>query len=220
MLFSDPSNSPAETLVTELRDYPQWHRGRLRYGVWVVLPDDPRLLDYIEAAQQQLADLLHPNTQRQPHLTVFVCGFEAMTCVANDDFSPMQRQLQIERLRPWRGSNCTLPLGRPDSFASAAMLPVGDPDGQLERWRDALGSAASEVRQQAYMPHITLGLYRRRVSADVIRQRLGDIAAPPVSLAVRELHYVTYAARELFGPLTTHHRVSLDHADGADGPRP
>ena len=35
MLFSDPANSPAETLVTELRDYPQWHRGRQRYGVWV-----------------------------------------------------------------------------------------------------------------------------------------------------------------------------------------
>ena len=210
MLFSDPANSPAETLVTELRDYPQWHRGRQRYGMWVVLPDDPQLLGYIDAARRQLADLLHPDTQRQPHLTVFVCGFEAPACVANDDFSPPQLQRQIERLARVRGPTCTLPLGQPDSFASAAFLPVGDPDGQLQCWRNTLADVAHEVRQQPYLPHITLGLYRRRVSAEVIRQRLRAIAPPATPLAVRELHYATYNARQLFGPLTCHHRLMLD----------
>jgi len=209
MLFSDPAGSPAETLVTEWRDYPQWHRGRQRYGVWLAPVDDPALLGCIAEARRQLADLIHPDTQRQPHLTVFVCGFEAATCVANDDFSPAQRQRQIALLTAARGRACTLPLGRADSFASAAFLPVGDPDGRLQGWRDALAGASIEVRQQDYVPHITLGLYRRRVSAAVIRQRLAAIAAPTAPLRVRELHYATYDARALLGPLTCRHRVLL-----------
>ncbi|MGP1665432.1 MAG: hypothetical protein ACTS5I_05880, partial [Rhodanobacter sp.] len=99
MLFSDPTTSPSETMVAELRDYPEWHRGRLRYGVWVVLVDEPALLSYLREARQQLADLLHPCAERQPHLSVFVCGFEAPACIANDDFSPAQWQDQIERLQ-------------------------------------------------------------------------------------------------------------------------
>jgi hypothetical protein len=213
MLFSDPKASPAETLVAELRDYPEWHRGRLRYGVWLALVEDRALLDYIRAAQERLADLLHPSPLRQPHLTVFVCGFEAPACVADDDFSPAQLLGQVERLERVRGPACTLPLGRPDSFASAAFLPVGDPLGRLARWREALGASVREVRQQAYCPHVTLGLYRRKVDAAAVRQRLAELGAPPASLAVAQLHYATYRADRMLGPLQSRRRLLLDAAE-------
>jgi 2'-5' RNA ligase len=210
MLFSDARHGPSETIVAELRDYPEWHRGRLRFGVWMISVEDPALLDYIESAQRRLADLLHPSLQRQPHLTMFVCGFEQSACIADDDFSPMQLQAQIDALHRERGTSCSLPLAGPDSFASAAFIPVGDPEGRLTIWREVLGRKVREVRQAPYTPHITLGLYRRKITAEIVRQRLSEIEAPPVSLRVGSLHYATYDARLQFGSLESQRRLVLD----------
>jgi 2'-5' RNA ligase len=212
MLISDLKHGPSETVVAELRDYPEWHRQRQRYGVWIIPVNDSLLLDYIEAARRRLADLLHPPQQRQPHLTLFVCGFEEQLQVADDDFSPAQLNVQIELLHGLRAAACSLPLGAPDSFASAAFIPVIDPSGQLTQWRGALGVATKEVRQATYVPHITLGLYKRQATAEEVRQRLREIDAPSMSLRVSQLHYVTYDARLQFGPLETRHVVRLESA--------
>lgn len=212
MLFSDPRHAPACTLAAELRDYPEWHRGRERYGVWIVPVLQPELISYIEAARRQLADLLHPCPRRQPHLTVFVCGFPQPARRLDDDFTPAQLARQLALLETAAERPCPLPLARPDSFASAAVIPVGDPQGRLAGWRALLERAGPEIRQAAYVPHVTLGLYRRCVPADVVRQRLAVLAAPPVSLAVDELRYVTYKARRQFGPLRDHHRLALGNA--------
>ena len=210
MLFSDTRNGPAETLVAELRDYPEWHQGRARYGLWLVPVVDEALHGYVDSVRGQLADLLHPSLERQLHLTLFVCGFEQSERVADDDFTPTQLSDQIERLSHRRGRPCSFPLGRVDSFASAAFIPVGDPEGRLSRWREVLEHTGSEIRQAAYVPHITLGLYKRKVAAEVVRQRLADIAPPPAHLAVTELHYATYSARMHFGPLERRHRLTLE----------
>jgi len=127
MLISDVKHGPSETVIAELRDYPEWHRQRQRYGVWIVPVNDPLLLDYIEATRRRLADLLHSSEQRQPHLTLFVCGFEQRARIADDDFAPAQLHQQIESLQSLRSAECSLPLGAPDSFAGAAFIPVTDP---------------------------------------------------------------------------------------------
>lgn len=211
MLFSDSKAAPAQTLVADLRDYPEWRQGRLRYGVWVVPVDDPALLDYIRAARDQLADLLHPSPRRQPHLTVFVCGFHGEG-QRDDDFPPRRLEQQVALLEAHAGATCSLPLASLDSFASAAFIPVGDPMGRLDQWRLALGACSGEIRQAPYVAHITLGLYRRCVSAAELRERLGDVAAPPSSLRASELQYVTYDARDQLGPLDCVRRIALNAA--------
>jgi 2'-5' RNA ligase len=212
MLISDLKHGPSETVIAELRDYPEWHRQRQRYGVWVIPVNDPVLLDYIEAARRRLADLLHLSQQRQPHLTLFVCGFEQQVRLAEDDFSPAQLHDQIESLQRLSGAACSLPLGAPDSFASAAFIPVIDPSAQLARWRCALEVTAKEIRQAAYVPHITLGLYKRKATAEEVRQRLREIDAPSVPLRISQIDYAIYDARLHFGPLETRHVVSLESA--------
>jgi hypothetical protein len=209
MLFSNLQASPTETLVAELRDYPEWRRGRERYGVWIAPVEQPALLAYIEEARHRLGDLLHPCPDRQPHLTVFVCGFHQPTAVHDDDFPPDRLQRQIAWLEADIGTPCGLPLASPDSFATAAFIPVDDPEGRLAQWRTLLGQASPEVRQAPYVPHITLGLYRRRIGADALRQRLAEMEAPTVTLAISELHYVTYDARHHSGPLLIRHRAHL-----------
>jgi 2'-5' RNA ligase len=210
MLFSDTRNGPLETLVAELHDYPEWHRGRARYGLWLVPVVEEAIHGYVDTVRQQLADLLHPCPERQLHLTLFVCGFEQSQRVADDDFTPVQLSRQIELLWQARGEPCSFPLGRVDSFASAAFIPVGDPEGRLLRWRDALERAGPEIRQAAYVPHITLGLYKRKLTSAMVRKRLAEVAPPPTRLAVSELHYASYGARTHFGPLLSRHRMALD----------
>jgi hypothetical protein len=195
--------------VAELRDYPEWHRGRERYGVWILPIVQPALLDYVAQARDALADLLHASPQRQPHVTVFVCGFHQPFKHVDDDFSPSLLRRQQARLRRHAGGPARLPLSRPDSFASAAFVPVDDGEGRLAHWRGLLGSISDEVRQSVYVPHITLGLYRRQVDAPTIRRRLAALDAPPVALQANELHYVTYAASDQLGPLRVHRRWTL-----------
>jgi len=209
MLFSAPTTSPAETQVADLRDYPEWHRGRERYGLWMLPVEDETVLAYIAQLRARLADLLHPCPRRQPHVTLFVCGFHAAARMHDDDFAPEALSRQLALLSAHDGVPTRLPLGRPDSFASAAFIPLGDPLTRLATWRAVLSLAASEIRQADYVPHITLGLYRRRVSAQVLRARLQSLPAPELSLPVTGLHYATYDARDPFGPLQTHHRVPL-----------
>lgn len=208
MLFSDPLGEPRETVVTTWRDYPEWHRGRARYGVWIVPVTDPALLDYVRQARKSLADVLHPTLHRQPHLTVFVCGFHGAG-PRDDDFPEQRLAQQLALLTRDAGLPCTLPLSRPDSFATAAFIPVGDPQCRLRQWRGLLQQASAEIRQSDYVPHITLGLYRQCVPADELRERLVAMPSPGVSLRVEELRYVTYDAREQLGRLTDVHRLWL-----------
>jgi len=211
MLFSDPIGGPAETLVADLRDYPEWHRGRCCYGIWMLPVDDPALLQYIDAARAQLADLIHPSPRRQAHVTVYVCGFHGAGD-RDDDFPLHRLDHQVALLEAHAGTECALPLAALDSFASAAFIPVGDPMGRLARWREALAVGSPEIRQSPYIAHITLGLYRRCVPAEVIRRRLGAVVPPPSWLKVSELRYATYEAQDHFGPLGCVRRVALASA--------
>lgn len=216
MLFSDPVNGPAETLVAELRDYPEWHRGRKRYGAWVVPITQPDVLDYVAHARDALADLLHPCPLRQPHVTVFVCGFHRPRGRAHDDFPSVLLRRQRALLRRMAHRPAVLPLARPDSFASAAFVPVEDSAGGIARWRALLGSVSNEIRQADYVPHITLGLYRRQADAPTIRQRMAALEMPPPTLTATELHYVTYKASDQRGPLRTQHRWPLQDTGTAE----
>jgi hypothetical protein len=211
MLFSDPDHSPSESLPAELRDYPEWRRGRSRYSVWILPVECPTLLKRIADLRRQLSDLLLPSGARQPHISLFVCGFRSGLQRYDDDFSCQQRQQQLRAMGRQPRTAFTLQIGQPDSFASAAFLPVQDPSGQLQAWRSRMAEHGAEVRQSPYLPHLTLGLYRQRLPAALIRQRLAALAdnASPYSLPISRLCYATYRARDLNSPLQVHHSLHL-----------
>lgn len=202
MLFSTPHNSPAQTQICELRDYPEWHRGRQRYGLWAIPVDCPALLARMQAARELLGDWLHPGYLRQAHITLFVCGFEAPKRRYDDDFCSDQLQRQHENLQRLQCAPFELQIGSLDSFASAAFLQIGDPQRRLQPLRDCLAGSAAEIRQSPYLPHLTLGLYRQTVSAQDWCERTAALSRlEPLNFTVNELHYCTYQADQLFGPL-------------------
>lgn len=209
MLLRDPACAVATALPAQLRDFPEWHRGRARYALWMLAVEDAALLTHIRRLQAALADLLHPTGARQPHLTLFVCGFPAEHAVHDDDFPGERLEAQCAALRAAPGTVCELPIGAPDAFASAAILPVADPQQRLARWRAQLAACSAEIRQQAYCPHITLGLFREAWPVELIRERLAALPQSAPHLPVQRLTHATYAANDLFGALQAERSIEL-----------
>jgi len=185
--FSDARHAPPQTLACELRDYPEWHRGRARYGVWTLPVECPRILSRFERARAQLSEWLHDDYRRQAHITLFVCGFPAEQPRFDDDFPLERLAAQQQALRELGAAPFELQIGGLDSFASAPFLTVSDPDQRLAALRAALGKHSTEIRQSPYHAHLTVGLYVRAVPCAQMRQRLAAFAdRDPLPLTVKE----------------------------------
>jgi 2'-5' RNA ligase len=189
------------TLPQEDRDYPEWHQGRAHYGVWLIDADVGAVRERIVQAQAHLVPWL-VDSPRQPHITLFVCGFIADVAEHGDDFTPamlaaQQAALQALQLKPF-----TLHIGAIDSFDSAVFLRVSDPGNGLALLRHALGQGTREIRQSAYVPHLTVGLYQAAFDTGLVAQRLASLQwQAPITLQVERIHFARYQAQVLGGPL-------------------
>jgi 2'-5' RNA ligase len=210
MLLSLRDDAPTHTLPTIQRDYPEWHRGRQRYAVWAIIVDSQPVHERIRMAREQLGDWLLPPTARQAHVTLFVCGFEADNQVHDDDFTAEQLAIQTEQLGKLDAARFELGIGGLESFASTAFLRIEDPRNALPPLRERLVQSGAEIRQSAYLPHLTIGHYRQRVSAAQWRERAAALTKlPPIALSVEAVHYCTYQAEHLHGPLNLCQRIAL-----------
>ena len=195
------------TLPLEDRDYPEWHKGRVDYGVWLITADLAPVRERIAQVRAHLAPLLVPDAvppRRQPHITVFVCGFIAPAMVHGDDFTPAMLAAQRAALAAAAPSGFTLQIGGIDSFDSAVFLRVDDPQGGLAALRRALGQGMREIRQSAYVPHLTVGLYRAAFDTRMVADCLAAWQPQaPIALRVECIELARYQARVLGGPLET-----------------
>ena len=197
-----PYSSPLFTIPCELRDYPEWHDGRQMYCVWTLPVRDRLVLERLQAAQQHLSPWLHQDYRRQAHITLFVCGFDALVQHRDDDFTRQAQQLQCEALEMLAQASFSLQIGGLDSFASAPYLQVSDPEGVLAVLRERLETISSEVRQAEYVPHLTVGLFQQALSWSQLQARISSFnRAESLTLRVSELELSCYRASELFGPL-------------------
>lgn len=210
MLISDPNCAPFELLPSESRNYPEWHHGRPRYTLWSVPIDAPSVLERIDLARVRLGTWLHSDYTRQPHLTLFVCGFPNALPQRNDDIHPQRLQAQREALRQLCLEPFALNIGGLDSFTSAPILRV-EPCATLQRLRTELAQISPEIRQAAYVPHITIGLYRQRVERAAWLQRCAGLDdAPLLAQPVSRLELLSYQAAQPWGPLQLENSVALN----------
>ena len=209
MLLSDPLHSPHQLQPCELHVPADWQRGRERYLLWSIPVQCPGVLARLHAARQLLGNWLHPAGPRQAHISLFVCGFACTHPRYDDDIAPAHLAAQRRALEALRLAPFELRIGALDSFASAAFLAVAE-QAPLDRLRQALAGCATEVRQAPYVPHLTVGLYRQAVSAQAWRARAESLSDyPPLTLPVRELQLVSYAAGEPQGALQVEARIAL-----------
>jgi 2'-5' RNA ligase len=204
MLLQCPTTIPAE-----IRDFPEWRRGRETYTVWVLRLEDEAIREKFKAAREHLDGYLLKPYDRQPHITLFVCGFLVEQPQYNDDFTRAQLQAQVRAMENASVQPFEIEIGGLNSFASAPFLEVSDPEDGIARLREDLSRGAREFRTAPYTPHLTVGLYAGTFPSDEVAERLMAFPANPIKLKVEQIAFATYRAQEIAGQLTYKHKIAL-----------
>jgi 2'-5' RNA ligase len=197
------------TIPAEIRDFPEWHRGRKTYTVWILPLENEAIRDKFEAAREHLNGYLLEPYQRQPHITLFVCGFLVDAPRYEDDFTQAQLGSQIQALENTRMRPFEIEIGGLNSFASAPFLEVHDPQGGIASLRETLANGAREFRTAPYRPHLTVGLYAGAFASEEVVRRLAEFPVQPIHWKVERIVCATYRAQEIVGRLAYRHKVNF-----------
>ena len=191
------------TIATEQRDFPEWHRDRPDYALWYIEVEHPQLLAYLENLRKNFEDMLIPS-QRQFHITLFVCGFlKDQNCKQyNDDFSTDQLYAQCLSLKEASLQPFKIVCGGLETFSTALFVKVNDLDGVLETIRACLSQHANEIAAVEYCPHITLGLYKDHYSVQEIRERMDDFSLSTFDMDIKNLRFGCYQPKVLQGEIS------------------
>jgi 2'-5' RNA ligase len=201
-----------ETIPSPLHDHPDWHHGRQVYSVWLIELGGREAAQKVDAAREHLSPFLITPYRRQPHITIFVCGFLADAPQYDDDYSPGQFERHAHLLKEAAVRPFTVEIGGLNSFASAPFLEVVDQEGGLGRVRELLSAAGKEIGRSTYTPHITVGLYSRAFPGSMVIERISSFPKDPCRLTVDRITFATYQARETAGALTYRYAVALQPA--------
>ncbi|MHB8846256.1 MAG: 2'-5' RNA ligase family protein [Nitrospirota bacterium] len=205
-----------ETVPSVVREYPEWHRGRDRYSIWLIRLESDDVLSHVESARKHLSDLLLRPYLRQPHITVFVCGFPTHDPVLDDDYGTAQFRQHTQALRNAEIGPFPLEIAGLNSFASAPFLEVVDREGGLERIRGVLGGSAPEVEAGRYVPHVTVGLYAGAFPSGMVRRRMDVFRLEPCLITVEKITFAHYGSRDIAGPLEYGEEVLLTRDRSAE----
>ena len=198
------------------RDFREWHHGRKHYAVWVLrCEDNPAIQAKFKAARAHLKGYLLEPYHRQPHITLFVCGFLVASAHYNDDFTQNQVDAQIQALGSEHLEAFEIEILGLNSFASAPFLEVHDPDGGIRRLRSVLSGGAPEFRTAPYRPHLTVGLYASAFPGQEVLARMAVFITEPIRWRVEQVSLATYQASEIVGKLNQRYRYDLKTSNAA-----
>lgn len=192
-----------------MRDYPEWHRGRKHYTLWLIEPRSEEIYKRVNAAREHLSEFLLKPYQRQPHITLFVCGFLAEIPHFDDDYSRAQLERHTELLKQSNVGPFRIEIGGLKSFASAPFLEVQDREGGIERLRTLLAADGKEIAWNTFTPHITVGLYSGTFCSKEVGQRISTFSSKPIRLTVDRVSFARYHAQKIAGALSCEDDVEL-----------
>ena len=166
--------------------------------------DAPGLCTATARIRQHLEDYLLPGYERQPHVTLSICGFPAPTCEFDDDYTPAIFRTQLNSLELVRIQPFSIEIGAPETFTSAAYFSVRDEEGGIARVRQALGNDGPGEKGFPYIPHLSFGHYRGQFPVAEIKQRMRSCPdLPCATLNIRRAVLMTYDASVISGTLTS-----------------
>jgi len=191
------------TVASVRKDFVDWRLGRKRYAVWAIRLDLPSLCAANARMRRHLANYLLPRYDRQPHITLRICGFLGPDKGLGDDYTPVTFGAQIEFLERALLRPFSITIGSPGTFPSAAYFSVRDDKGGIARIRQALVGDGPGEKDFPYVPHVTFGLYRGRFRIAEVLQRMYSCPDPiSAQFKINELVLMTYQASVITGPLT------------------
>jgi 2'-5' RNA ligase len=198
-----------KTIATAIRDFPEWHRGRKEFTLWMIELEQDSVLQRVESVRKHLSGFLLTSYERQPHISLFVCGFLVEVQRFDDDYAAHQldahcRLLADSKIRPF-----SIEISGLNSFASAPFLQVYDRDGGIERIRAVLSNTVTEIERDTYTPHVTVGLYSHEFEGSVVLERIRTFAYEPLRLSVDRIAFAAFDPWDIRGPLRSKRQVKL-----------
>ncbi|MBN8217249.1 MAG: 2'-5' RNA ligase family protein [Spirochaetes bacterium] len=193
------------TIPSITGDFKAWHRGRPRFAFWAIALDPPAVRQAIAAALPLFEGKLLPDWRRQPHVTLTLCGFPSAAPRQPQDWGPAELEDALRRLSLSKRTPFTLQIGGVGSFTTAPFLEIHDPEGALLPLREALGRRPDDMEDSEYTPHLTLGLYGGVWPTQTLSERMGAMhRRHPLPIPVESISLMSYEARDICGPLSTH----------------
>ncbi|HXY53643.1 MAG TPA: 2'-5' RNA ligase family protein [Nitrospirota bacterium] len=202
-----------KTITSSPGDFSKWHRGRKEFSIWMIELEHDEVHRKIWAARNHLSGLLLSPYERQPHITLVVCGFLVNERRWYDDYDKSQfdahcRQLKESKLKPF-----SIEIHGLDSFASAPFFHVRDCQGGIEQIKALLSTTAIDIDDDRYSPHVTVGLYSGAFDSRIVLERIKAFADEPIRLSVDRITFAAYDASDIRGPLVYKHRVELSKCE-------
>jgi 2'-5' RNA ligase len=199
-----------KTLATQNRDYREWHKGRGKFAVWTIEIRNTRVWSRFDAAMDCLEKFLFVPYQRQPHITLLVCGFLTRNPCFDDDYGSQSLQRHVQNLQQARITPFEIQIGGLNSFAAAPFLEVFDVRGGLGQIREVLGSSHCEIRTRPYVPHLTIGLYAGAYPVGQVAEKISEFPENSwMTCLVDSITLSTYSAFEIAGPLFSEYIVQF-----------
>ena len=190
------------TIPSEMRDFPEWRRGRDFYALWMLHCNEVKAIqEKFNAAREHLKGYVLEPYHRQPHITLFVCGFLVEESHYNDDFTQIQLDAQIHALGKANIQPFEIGVGGMNSFASSPFLEVHDPDGGIPHLREILSKGVREFRTAPYRPHLTIGHYSDAFPSGKVLEWMEAFSSDPVWWRVEQVTFATYNAKKIGGRL-------------------
>ena len=134
-----------------------WHQGRRWYHVSLLMIEDPAVQKRLEQVANALEGALLPSAPGQPHVTLWVHGFE------------------IPHLHSLENQRVPLRIGAANSFLSCPFLEVRAPE--LQQLRQSFDGP--EERWASYRPHLTVGRYAGALPTQQLSRRLRPFRGLP-----------------------------------------
>ncbi len=207
-MMAKTANLPNHVIPLVETEYPKWHKGRLRYGLWYIPIEDMRVAECCQKLRAALSPLFAKGYDRQWHITVFVNGFYVDVCRYEDDFDDGILQHQINAIQALQLPKFSLTTRELGSFLNCAYLSVA-PSDILTRIRAVLAYTHQEIAPSDYIPHITLGMYQQAFDFQRVINQLRQITVEAMQIQVDRLIFATFHPNQLQGRLTTHQTIWL-----------
>ncbi len=202
------------TIQNIRRDFQEWHLGRTCYAVWAIDVDYPAVRQQVAAAKQHLAEFLHDEYFRKPHITLSICGFLSDKPKLIDDFGVSNFEAHLSALNQLKLKPFEIEIDLLASFASAPFFHVHDPSNSILKLRNCLALSTQDYQDENYIPHVTVGLYSGTWSTEAVKIRLDAFLKDNVTRClINRISLMRYNASEIGGALTTIADYHFDQAE-------
>lgn len=189
------------TIPSINKNFSGWHKSRTDYAVWVIRLSSDDLLSRLKLAQDHLQSFLLPHYQREPHITLGICGFLNSDKINEDDYTLNDFRRHLAALNALNLKSFEVEIGLLNSFALAPFYHVHTADDVLPMLHQHLNVIESGSDFH-YVPHVTVGLYREQFATALLDEQLSAFSElPHLRLPVTQISLMTYQASEIGGEL-------------------